>query len=456
MSRGDVYLVVNGDVVVGTELTPDATYRIRSAGDRLHAIRQIDPSTLPPEGEPLIPRRQPPAAGGSDVASPATADADGSVIDVPVFYTSVAQLAEGGSAAIDALIDLMVGETNQAYADSGVIQRGSRKSRRRSAAVMRSDCGAGPSTHRRAASFMARPASTYWWVLAVSSWPIQRAMTRIRSVMTPTEFHFRAFLILVTMAAILAVAPGAGREAPDTETQAIVDQALERAVWALEQEFQTQFRYSMTQRERTFNGDGGVTSDETRVYAIEPSEGIPYASLITRNGEPISGDDLEDEAERREGFLKRLRDSIPDDEENDQNDYAFGEELIARYTATLTGVRELRGRPSYVLEFKPRAGRLPVRRRIDHVLNKSRGEIWIDEETYEVARVSAQLMESVRLWWGVLGSISDARGTFERAPIADDVWLPIDLDIYFHVRVLFRTNRRAETTLWQRHEPLGG
>ena len=258
------------------------------------------------------------------------------------------------------------------------------------------------------------------------------------------------------MAAILAAAPGGGREAPDTETRAIVDQALERAVWALEQEFQTQFRHSMTKRKRTFNGDGGVTSDETRVYAIEPSEDIPYASLITRNGEPISGDDLEDEAKRRDGFLEKLRDSDPDDEEDDQNDYALGEELIARYTATLTGVRELRGRPSYVLEFKPRAGRLPVRRRIDHALNKSRGEIWIDKETYEVARVSAQLMESVRLWWGVLGSVSDARGTFERAPIGDDVWLPMEADVYFHVRVLFRTTRRAETTLWERYEPLGG
>ena len=269
---------------------------------------------------------------------------------------------------------------------------------------------------------------------------------------------FCAFLIPVpvTMAAILAVAPGAGQEARDTKTRAIVDQALERAVWALAQEFQTQFRYSMTQRERTVNRDGGVTSDETRVYAIEPSEGIPYASLITRNGEPISGDDLEDEAKRRKGFLKRLRGSDPDDEEDDQNDYALGEELIARYTATLTGVRELRGRPSYVLEFKPRAGRLPVRRRIDHALNKSRGEIWIDQETFEVARVSAQLMESVRLWWGVLGSISDARGTFERAPITDDVWLPIDLDIYSQIRVLFRSTRRAETTLWERYEPLGG
>ncbi len=121
---GTFTLVVNGEVVAGTVLTPQATYRIRSAGGSLHAIRQIDPATLPPEGEPLIP--PPPAAGAPDAAdptAPAAGDDDGSVIDLAVFYTPAARQKEGGSAAIEALIDLMIAETNQAYADSGVIQR---------------------------------------------------------------------------------------------------------------------------------------------------------------------------------------------------------------------------------------------------------------------------------------------------------------------------------------------
>lgn len=272
--------------------------------------------------------------------------------------------------------------------------------------------------------------------------------------MKPAVFRACLVLVPVTVAAVLAAAPGSGQEAPDTETRAIVDRALERAAWAEEREFQAKFRYSMTQRERTFNGDGGVKEDETRVYAVDLYEGVPYASLITRNGEPISDDDLEDEAERREGFMERIKD--PDDEEEDESGVEFNDELIERYTATLAGVRELRGRPSYVLEFEPRAGKLPVRRRIDHALNKSRGEIWIDRETYEIARVNFQLIESVRLWWGVLGSVSDARGAIERAPVAGDVWLPIEADVYFHVRVLFRTTRREETTLWEQYEPFGG
>ena len=56
--------------------------------------------------------------------SPSGAEAqDESVIDVAVFYTPAALEAEGGTAAIEAVIDLMVAETNQAYAESGVIQR---------------------------------------------------------------------------------------------------------------------------------------------------------------------------------------------------------------------------------------------------------------------------------------------------------------------------------------------
>ena len=44
-------------------------------------------------------------------------------IDVAVFYTPAARAEAGGTAAIEAEIDLMVAETNQAYADSGVHQR---------------------------------------------------------------------------------------------------------------------------------------------------------------------------------------------------------------------------------------------------------------------------------------------------------------------------------------------
>ena len=123
---GTFTLVVNGRMVIGTVRTPDAVYTIRTAGDGKYVIRQIDESSLPPLGEPLEPPLSP-LSPLSPRDAPAEADDvpsdDGSEIDVMVVYTPLAKHREGGRAAIEALIDLFVAETNQAYVNSGVTHR---------------------------------------------------------------------------------------------------------------------------------------------------------------------------------------------------------------------------------------------------------------------------------------------------------------------------------------------
>ena len=134
---GSLVLVVNGDVVAGTVQAPPATYTIRSVGDGVHVIREVDLSTLPLEAEPVdIPapvtgESAPAASGAGDppvvprsiVDPPQARSDDGAVIDVLVVYTPAAKWYAGGTAKIETLIDLSVAETNQAYVDSDVIQR---------------------------------------------------------------------------------------------------------------------------------------------------------------------------------------------------------------------------------------------------------------------------------------------------------------------------------------------
>ena len=117
---GTFTLAVNGSVVVGTVRTHERVYTIRTVGVGTYVIRQIDESSLLPLGEPLEgPFSTPEARSGSDDVPPD----DGSVIDVMVVYTPEAKHFEGGKAAIEALIDLFVAETNQANANSGVTHR---------------------------------------------------------------------------------------------------------------------------------------------------------------------------------------------------------------------------------------------------------------------------------------------------------------------------------------------
>ena len=58
----------------------------------------------------------------------------------------------------------------------------------------------------------------------------------------------------------------------------------------------------------------------------------------------------------------------------------------------------------------------------------------------------------MNIWWGILGTISDATGRLEREPVASDVWLNTELEVYFHARAMFRTTRRNQTTWWSEFE----
>ena len=189
---------------------------------------------------------------------------------------------------------------------------------------------------------------------------------------------------------------------------------------------------------------------------------MPFYRLVARNGTPLGGAARDFQEARWREFVDELEPrSNPAEEEGEDGAaldrerphlMVFNPELPARYALTLLGLRKMRERPSWVVGFQPRRGRLPVRHRMDHALNRSAGEIWIDRDTWEVARVSFRLMERVRWWWGILGSVSDARGHIDRRPVDGGVWIPSEVDIYFHTRVLFRTTRRRETSVW-RDEP---
>ncbi len=135
---GEVRLVVNGPVMVGTVVTPERKFTIRSSGAGRHVIRQIDPSREPFECEVAEESITPPSdlpaissigpAPAIAVASPAVQTSgmpteDGSEIRIIIAYTPALQAAKGGAAGMRALIDLMIQSANQAFEDGGISPR---------------------------------------------------------------------------------------------------------------------------------------------------------------------------------------------------------------------------------------------------------------------------------------------------------------------------------------------
>ena len=109
------FTLINNDGVLSAivRVANMGIYRVRSLRDGVVVIQEIDETRFPPCGigpqHGVVGAQGAPAGGECD---------DGSVIDVLVIYTALARSAAGGTAAIEAEIDLAIANTNTAYNNS--------------------------------------------------------------------------------------------------------------------------------------------------------------------------------------------------------------------------------------------------------------------------------------------------------------------------------------------------
>jgi len=110
-----VITIMPDGVVTGNVVYPDGFYQIRYRGNGVHAVRQVDQSSFPPDAEPI---EVEPIKG--QIAQAGFTRDSGSVVDVMVVWTPSARSAAGGTSAIQSLINTAVAETNQSYSNSSV------------------------------------------------------------------------------------------------------------------------------------------------------------------------------------------------------------------------------------------------------------------------------------------------------------------------------------------------
>ena len=115
-----VVVAVSGDAAAGKVWSHGAVYTIRSTGGGA-LIREVGSSALPRCEGPATP---PPAPKAAIQATEPSVTADsGDIIDLLVVYSPIVRRAEGGVAAMRALIDRDVAAANEAYRAGGVMQR---------------------------------------------------------------------------------------------------------------------------------------------------------------------------------------------------------------------------------------------------------------------------------------------------------------------------------------------
>ncbi len=230
----------------------------------------------------------------------------------------------------------------------------------------------------------------------------------------------------------------------------IIRKAVERAKWAETQNHAEEF--SLTQLVVTDKLDDGgkVKEHEERLYQGFPIDGTLYARLTQKNRKALSDKEVKQEQERERKFRQKLAESKrkKDKPKDGEDELAFNEELVGKYRFEVLGLETINGRAAFLLSFEPKSRNLPVKRRMDRVLNKLAGKLWLDQDSYEISRVEAHLTEKARVGWGILGSVDNVEFLLEQNRVDEDIWLPSRFDLYIKARLLFSLLHQRQKVQW--------
>ena len=221
----------------------------------------------------------------------------------------------------------------------------------------------------------------------------------------------------------------------------ILKRTIDRAKWDEEQNFSGKYTFTQRGTLEEFDSKENVKRHEERVHHVFPIDGEPYARLVQKDGKALSEKEQKSEQERERKFRQRLAEKKRKQAqgEKDDADIELNEELVSKYRFDLTGRDAVNARPAFILSFQPRSGDLPIKRKLDRLLNKVAGRVWIDEQDYEIVRVDLHLAENVSAWGGMLASVRKFLLRVDQAKVDDAAWLPSSIDAYIDGRILIKS-----------------
>lgn len=218
--------------------------------------------------------------------------------------------------------------------------------------------------------------------------------------------------------------------APDVQT------IIEKSVAANQANWNAAPNYSYKVRQGTGQG--------SRTYEVTMILGSPYRRLIAVNGEPLSPPDAAKEQHKLEQVTAQRRAESPEQrqqriaqyEKDRKRDHLMMEQLTKAFDFRLLGEHRLDTYNVYVLRATPRKGYKPPNMACQ-VLPAMRGELWIDEQSFQWVKVTAQVIRPTSIE-GFLAEVEPGtRFELEKMPVDDGIWLPKHFAMRSNARILY-------------------
>jgi len=250
---------------------------------------------------------------------------------------------------------------------------------------------------------------------------------------------------MLVITGLLSCAPQ-GVRATETlpEASEVTRRMIERSR-AVAQAEGTQYTYQKRSLMERLDTDGHSLKSEEKIYQVTLIGGFPFKRLIKIQGRDLSPEELKAQDTKEMKFRQKF---VSTDLNNPdaRKQGLVTPELLDRYQFEVEKRVILSNRPTLVVRFKPKEGKLPSKTIEDKLLNPMAGKLWIDEGDADTARVELSLVEPVYLgWFGLLGSLTQCDLTLERQRMPDGVWINTKQALLIECRKLIATMRFRTT-----------
>ena len=241
-------------------------------------------------------------------------------------------------------------------------------------------------------------------------------------------------LLFVTMAVTFCPAQEAAPPVTSAATRPLPDIAeLMHAVESNQRQDEAKLKDYIFRQTQTFDetdGHGGVKKREVRVYDVFWLQGVPVRKMVSKDGRPLSEQELKKEDERIDKEVKAAREKREkQDGKGKETDPRGNEEVtVSRILelGTFSNARrvQIAGRDAIAADYAgdPKA---KTRNRAEEMIRDLEGTVWVDEEDKELVKTEGRFLRSFKIGGGLLANIKEGTSFgMEQRKINAEVWLP--------------------------------
>jgi len=234
--------------------------------------------------------------------------------------------------------------------------------------------------------------------------------------------------------------PSAERPLPDISSL-LRDVAKNQA--ALE-EIRTLYTCHLAEEEDKTDSDGNVKSRELKDYDVFYIGDEQVLHLLAKDGKPLDADEKKKEDDRfNKHFdeLKKKQAELAADPKKqakkEEEDEAQLSDFLRAELFTNPRRTSFRGEDVIAFDVSGNPNYKP-KKRIDSIIQKLSGTMWVDDQAREIVRLEARFAESVKVGGGLLASLAKGSNfVFEQEKINGEVWLPSYIEVHLAGRIVF-------------------